>query len=394
MGIRTVAVAFVALLAACGGNKTNNNVCDQQPPPAACGMMCDPSPIAGNTCPAGFHCGANGSCTAECAPGGPTCPSGQVCSSDGHCVNGNGGPDASCPAVHFTAMPSTPYVELLLDRSGSMTGTDISPTRYGALHTALTGSMGAVTATQGQVYFGAALFSGNETPCPPNANFDGYSVPRALNNASAIDTLITGAGTPAGSTPTADWVTACKNDFATNPPPAGGAPIILLATDGDPNACGQGNDNGAAVAAVKAAYMAGIRTFVVGLQPSGGTALNPQFLQDVANAGVGQPTNQNPNCAGCAKFYTASDPTSLATGLTAIINGVLSCDLTLSGTVDPASANQGTVTLNGATLTYGTDWTVDPNGMTIHLIGQACQTLQSSPNPTVDATFPCGAVIQ
>src|SRR5258706_508622 len=115
-------------------------------------------------------------------------------------------------------------------------------------------------------------------PCPPNANFDGFPVPRALNNASAIDPLIAGNAPNNGSTPTADWITQCKNDFATPPPPAGGSPIILLATDGEPNACGNGNDNGAAVAATQSAYMAGIRTFIVGLQPAGGTPLNPDFL--------------------------------------------------------------------------------------------------------------------
>ena len=53
----------------------------------------------------------------------------------------------------------------------------------------------------------------------------------------------------------------------------------------------------------------------------------------------------------------------------------------------------GTVTLNGMTLTYGTDWTVDPNGMVIHLLGNACNTLKASSNPNVDASFPCGSVI-
>jgi hypothetical protein len=355
--------------------------------------MCDPSPIAGNTCPSGFYCASGGTCAADCAPGGPNCPAGQQCTSDGHCIPGNNMPDTSCAAVHFTPMQSTPYVELLLDRSGSMSGNDIAPDRYTALHTALTGASGAVTMTQGQVYFGAALFSGDETPCPPNANFDGHAVPRALNNASAIDGLIA-ANSPGGSTPTADWITACKNDFATNPPPAGGTPIILLATDGDPNGCGQSQDNGAAVMAAKAAYTANIRTFIVGLAPAGGSALNPQFLQDIANAGVGKPTGQAPMCGTCAPYYVASDPTTLANGLKAIINGVLSCDLTITGTVDPATANQGTVTLNGMTLTYGTDWTVDPNGMTIHLVGMACTTLQNSSNPTVDASFPCGTVVQ
>jgi hypothetical protein len=380
-----VMFALVLALAACGNNK--QTICgSEQPPPAACQQMCMPG--GANTCPLGFYCDSGGKCNADCTPGATQCPANNFCTSDGHCQPNGGGPDANCPAVHFTPMPTTPAVELLLDRSGSMAMNDIAPTRYDALHTALTGPMGAVTATQGSVIFGAALFSGDETPCPPNANLDGMSVPRALNNANAIDGLIAANG-PGGSTPTAVWITAVKNDFAAHPPPMGTAPIILLATDGDPNACGNGSDNGASVAATKAAFTAGIRTFIIGL-----AGLNTQFLQDVANAGTGKPTGQNPGCANCAPFYTASDPASLAAGFSMIISGVLSCDLTLTGHVDPAQQCQGTVTLNGQQLMCGTDWSVDPNGMIIHLMGAACDMLKNSTNPTVDASFPCGAVIQ
>jgi len=87
-------------------------------------------------------------------------------------------------------------------------------------------------------------------------------------------------------------------------------------------------------------------------------------------------------------------PASLASAFTMIINGAISCDLTITGgTVDPSQACNGTVTLNGTALTCGTDWTVDADGVTIHLLGQACSTLKSSTNPQVDAEFPRGAII-
>jgi hypothetical protein len=168
-----------------------------------------------------------------------------------------------------------------------------------------------------------------------------------------------------------------------NPPPTGSPPIILLATDGEPNNCSNGPDGGASVAAVKAAYTAGIRTFIIGL-----ANLNTQFLQQIANAGEGVTSGQ-PN----AQYYTANSPQSLVTAFNSIINGVLSCDLAISGQVDPATAKNGTVTLNGMTLMYGTDWVVDPNGMVIHLLGNACNTLKNSTSPVVDASFPCGSVI-
>src|SRR5260221_1072900 len=114
-------------------------------------------------------------------------------------------------------------------------------------------------------------------------------------------------------------------DFGANPPPAGSPPVILLASDGEPNSCGSNTTNaGPSIAAVKAAYTAGIRTFVIGL-----AGLNTQYLQNVANAGTGHVTGQ-PD----APYYTANDPASLVAGFNTIINGVLSCDLQLSGTVD------------------------------------------------------------
>ncbi len=350
-------------------------------------MAC--SPTGANNCSLGYYCGPNGTCTADCAPGSLACPQGQMCTSDGHCIPGSGGPDTNCPNVHLTASHTTPSVELLIDRSGSMGMNDILPTRYDALHTALTGTNGAVTQTQGSVYFGAALFSGDEITCPPGSNLDGYSVPRALNNASAIDTLISN-NSPGGDTPTAEWITAITADWAAHPPPMGSPPITLLSTDGEPNSCSDPTPNDPpSIAAAQASYAAGIKLYIIGL-----AGLNLQFLQDMANAGTGKPTGQAPGCATCSPYYTANDPTSLAAAFQAIIGGVLSCDLTLSGMVDPSQANQGIVTLNGMMLTYGTDWTLDPNGMVIHLSAAACDMLKNSPNPTVDAQFPCGAVIQ
>ena len=37
---------------------------------------------------------------------------------------------------------------------------------------------------------------------------------------------------------------------------------------------------------------------------------------------------------------------------------------------------------------------LDANGMTIHILGAACTTLKSTPHAVVDATFPCGSIIQ
>ena len=94
----------------------------------------------------------------------------------------------------------------------------------------------------------------------------------------------------------------------------------------------------------------------------------------MANAGV-RPDRRN------APYYTANNPAALVTAFNTIINGVISCDLTINQQVDPATAPNATVTLNGMTLTYGTDWTLDPNGMTIHILGTACTTLKNDAEP-------------
>jgi hypothetical protein len=385
-----ITLLFLTSAVGCGGKNGQQSLCDQVPAPAACMVACDPTPGAANSCPAGYHCNGDGKCDAQCTANGGQCGTGYVCTSDGTCVgdgsgSGSGGPDANCPAVHFAPMGTTPSVELVLDRSGSMTTNFGGVSRYQALTDGLFGATGAVTTTQASVYFGEALFAGDQSPC---LSLTGFSSGRALNNAATLKALTIAKQPNNGSTPTADAITLVTADFAANPPPAGSPPIILLATDGDPNSCGGGGTQ-PSIDAVTAAHAAGIRTFIVGL-----AGLNTQYLQDIANAGTGKPTGQNPMCATCSPFYTASDPASLAAGFNAIIAGVLSCDLTITGMVDPASASQGTLTLNGTVLVYGTDWVVDPNGMTIHILGGACTTLKGSANPVVDASFPCGVVIQ
>jgi hypothetical protein len=355
-------------LARCGGGGSS--------PPVDAGPDVDPTGTEGHAC---F---ANGTCNA-----GLTCASNVCVKLDGSAPDAGSDADA-CTDVHFTPTKTKPYVELLLDRSGSMLTNDISPDRFDAVQSALTGSTGTVTTNQSSVYFGAALFAGDESPCPPNASLDDMAVSRALDNAAMIATLLTSNTPSTGSTPTAPWITAVTSDFATSPPPSGSAPVILLATDGVPNDCSGGTNSGAAVTATQAAYTAGIRTFVVGI-----AGLNTQFLQDIANAGDGKATAQTPGCQGCAPYYAASDAASLASGFDAIVGGLVSCDLAINGKVDTTQASQGVLQLNGNTLTYGTDWSVDPDGTTLQLRGSACDTYKNATTPTVDVAFPCTAVL-
>jgi von Willebrand factor type A domain len=386
---KLVVVVFAIAGAACSPKSPNQaSICtDTVPTPAACMTACDATPGAPNTCPAGFHCDPDSTCDALCTPSGNQCGDGYTCTSDGNCQStGSGnidpGPDASCPAVHFTPMRVTPSIELLLDRSGSMDtafGTN-GDTRFTALVTGLTGTGGAVIANQANAYFGVAMFASDEAPC---LTLTGYTAPRAINNASAIASLITNHPPNGGNTPTASAVTQITADFALNPPPAGSPPIILLATDGEPNSCAGDTtgEPGDSIAAVGLAYAAGIKTYIIGL-----AGLETTYLQEIADAGTGVLSG--------ATYYTADNPAQLTTAFDQIINGALSCDLTLTGMIDPSQAQSGTLTINGTTLTYGTDWTLDANGTTIHLLGAACTSFEASQNPMIDASFPCGSVIQ
>lgn len=287
-------------------------------------------------------------------------------------------PDANCPSVNFTATQVIPSIQLLIDRSGSMGDRlpNTNTSRYKAMRDALVGANGVVAQLQSRVHFGASLYSA-DSPCPRL-----YSTQaRALNNLSQVQSLID-SQSPGGNTPTPGAIDQTVAAFAANPPPMGSPPIIVLATDGLPNNCNGSDSQTASVTAAKNAYAAGIRTFILGI-----AGVNDNFLQAMANAGQGVQQNQ-PN----AKYYTANSPQELQMAFQQIIGGVVSCELTINGTVDPEQAKGGTVTLNGMQLTHGTDWEV-VNGTTIRLIGQACETLKSSPNPQVEASFPCGAII-
>jgi len=395
----------IAVLAAACGNKssTPESLCVAQvPPPAACATECDPSPGAATTCPTGFHCSTAGKCDTLCTPSGNECGDGNSCTSDGLCVsNGTGsgsgsgddGPDANCPNVQFTATKVIPSIQLLIDRSGSMrqdfnnNEPPVGDTKYAVVQSALVGPAGVVTQLAPQVYFGASMFPSNA--CPKILELD-----RSLNNASSITSFLA-ANPPAASnssdiqsTPTPPAIDAVVADFHDNPAPQGSPPVIVLATDGAPNTCTNNRTDTKAlsVAATKRAFAAGIKLYILAV---GSIADVADHLQEMANAGLGITPG-----AGVtnAKVFLGTSPADLSAAFQEIIRGVVSCDLTLNGTVEDDAVSSGVVTLNGTTLTYQTDWTLDTNGTVsvIHLVGTACTTLKNAANPTVDAVFPCG----
>lgn len=382
-----LSVGFVAALViptvfgACGPKEISSK-CSQDPPPVECSAACDPTPGAANTCPAGWYCSEGGTCDSQCTPGTTECGDGYACTADGRCVDdGHVDPppiDMACPAVTFTPMPKTPSILLVLDRSGSMSNSDISPTRFKAMRNALVDTTnGIVTQLESKAYFGSELYT-----CS-GSNLDLKNVGRALNNASAIRTSLDNNG-PSDNTPTAAAIDAAVASFATTPPPADSPPVIVLATDGEPNSCSGSSTNAKteSVNAAAAAYAAGIPVYVLAIATG-----NNSHFQDVANAGQGWQTG-DPNVT----YYPVTNAADLQSAFQTIINGVISCDLSLTAAIDENQAMSGTLTINGVQQTYGTDWVL-VGGNTIRVQGAACTTLKTTDNPDVEATFPCGSII-
>jgi hypothetical protein len=311
-------------------------------------------------------------------------------------------PPDECPAVAVTTQPVVPIVEILVDQSGSMNdafgqigGVDVD--RWEAARYALTDpAVGAVTQLQDRVRFGAVLYhseGGNAGgTCPMLARSAGAPAGfPVLDNAGAIRQLFED-NAPNRDTPTAESVDAVHADFLSFPVVDADqrAPLVLiLATDGNPDNCTNPDAHNLASqalseAAVQRAWDDGITTVALSV----GSDVSDTHMQRLANAGTGMPLDAAPG----APWYRGTDPLELVDAFNAIIRGVRVCTFTLNATADPTAAPDATVTLNGQTLVYGTDWTLsDP--ATIELLGDACQTYLQTDEVHLDAVFPCGGAV-
>ena len=300
---------------------------------------------------------------------------GQRCGLDGRCT-------LDCPSVAFTPTRVTPHVELLIDQSGSMNEDFMGKTRWAAVRDALVGTGGVVEQLESSVVFGATLYTSFDgaAPCPALT-----SHARSLGNLAGIRTLFD-SNTWQDETPTGEALSAVASTFA---PPTDGAPrIIVVATDGEPDTCATPNPNPtpaaqqATVTAATNAYASGIQVFILSV----GNQVSDAHLQQVANAGVGQPTT-----TGTAPFFRANNQAQLTGAFDQIISGAISCELRLDGRITPDAGPTGDVRLGGTPLTYPTDWEIVGDD-TIRLLGAACDRLKTEA-AQLTAEFPCGSVI-
>jgi hypothetical protein len=309
---------------------------------------------------------------------------------------------AVCGSVDLAASRIVPSVMLVVDGSLSMQmnpyPANVAPdatgaipagmTRWDAIRKALVDpTNGLVPTLQGLVKFGLALY-GTFPSCPlPTGVID----PK-LNNGAAI-TQGMPAGAPGFFTPTGPALDTVADHLpdtqAVGPdgiPP--GPQIVVLATDGDPNACDDPTTNyQPSIDAANKLQAKHLHMYVISV----GDEASKDHLQQMANIGAGMPATMTPG----AMVYYPEDPAGLAMTLKSLVGKELSCDLQLSGKgVRMGSECMGTVTLNGKPLECnGADGWVLTDPTHISLKGATCEMYKSASDAVIHATFPCEAIV-
>jgi hypothetical protein len=218
---------------------------------------------------------------------------------------------------------------------------------------------------------------------------------------------------PGGGTPTGEALQHVIDglpDFGAMLDSVGTAPIIILATDGEPNGCASAaacdwtdwsnclSMLAGQLAAAPATYdstLAAVRTakakripvWVISL--ADGLNAIPE-LQKTANIGAGLADDASPG----ATIYSPKNPEELTATLTKLLGDVVTCDVQLAGTLAVSRACEGTVTMNGDKLACNNDqgWkAIDAKH--IALQGEACERFKSDPTILLDARFPCDVVV-
>jgi Mg-chelatase subunit ChlD len=315
----------------------------------------------------------------------------------------------TCASASVDASRITPTVYLVIDGSGSMNARFGGGTRWSVLREAMVGANGVVTKLESVVNFGMSIYSNNDPMmCPSVVNVD-PSKNNFMPISMAYPALETGGGTPTGEA--LQKVVDSLPDFTAIGPDskADAPPIIVLATDGEPNGCAAGVIcnwvdwancltellNGLAnaaptydttLAAVRAAKAKGIAVWVVSLADG---LNNIPDLQRTANIGAGLEENANPP----AMIYSPQNPDELTGTLTKLIGDVVSCEVVLEGSLAVDRACEGTVTLNSDVVPCGDDngWRA-LDDKRIEILGTACQRFKSDPTVVLDARFPCDVV--
>lgn len=397
-----------------GGGGFDGDACSSD---ADCKATCGPAGVCTGFGSGGFHgdgCNSNDDCrgicdsTDRCEGHGPgTGYDGDRCTADADCrgacggagvcqgddtgtTPGDGTDQTVCQDLEVNLQHAIPTLVLLIDTSGSTDeafGGGMNRLQA-AYHALMDPTDGLIQDIQSSFRIGMTLYSSfsDNFTCPEIGD-----VRPELNNYDPLDRVFSQAY-PLGGTPTGLSIMETLRQFDVHPDQ--GRRLLLLATDGEPNTCQNPYEavgQPEAIAAAQEAQRRGIETIILSI----GDAVGRSHLEDMANAGAGLPLGGPTQ----ADYYEANDPTQLKTEMSAIINSARSCIFRVQGgIVDPGLIDRATVTLDGASLTYGAadGWTYHQDRarcegarQCIELTGAACSSIQDGGTHQILGDFLC-----
>ena len=289
----------------------------------------------------------------------------------------------NCSFGFHAAARATPEVVLVFDRSSAMrkTVTGSTATRWNEMSAGIDENM---MKTQGGVQWGLKLF-----PTTINCEVaDGVDVQVGPANYNSVITRI--RGTMPGTGPEGSPVHAgVRKAAAALAPRATTNPrFLVLLTDGIVN-CPPGPPG--EMETVKAIQIAsgqqGVRTFVLGTATAG----TPQhrLLEEFAIAG------REP-AAGAQKYYPVQNKAQVLAALDKITAQVTSCVLTVRS--PPPAPDSVVMEIDGArvardqTQREGWDWSTGGSVRAVHVYGNACEHLRTTPGARVEMIYGCPGI--
>jgi hypothetical protein len=303
--------------------------------------------------------------------------------------------DQNCGVTTHDTTKQPADLLLILDRSESMNKAmsadrecDPSATdcRWPTMKTALS----KVFATSADlVNWGLKLYS---TPGQQNCDVSaGVDVAVKAGNTSSINDVINQV-TPGGNTPTRKAVAAGVEYLKSLTTP--GSKSILLATDGQPNCKGTtsntSSDVTAATDAIKAAFAAGFKVYILGIGPDSFTDTLNKFAAAGGTAVA--------NIGGSGRdYYAAISAEELSKNFNSIVGSVASCTFKLDS--KPKVPDNIAVEFDGDKNLRATRDTSHKNGWdytsdtTIQLYGSWCDGLTNGTYKTVKVLFGCAGQV-
>ena len=306
--------------------------------------------------------------------------------------------DNTCARAHVGVTRLVPTVQVVVDASGSMAEPfEGCATRWDCLRDALIGEHGPIKMLEGTVSFGLTLYGGQIAKVEDGAITEIINpacprllhVPAALDNHAAIAERYQRAN-PGGGTPTAEALAPIIDalpDVSLALDQALGTQIILLVTDGDPNACSDPVETRYEHAEAEAlrAQKKHIKLFALTVADD----QNAAHLQRMANLGAGMAADADPG----APYFEPTNAAELSRTLLDIVADAVGCEVKLEGEVaarEPGDECRGEVTLSDEPLGCNDDdgWRLRDRN-TLELQGQACERFKSDANLLLTAEFPC-----